>query len=223
MSTPDLFHSNISPIFPSGQRMEPAIGDDGEMVQRAAILQIKNNLPGAVAYIQNLWDARDREYSQMMDTKFEPVNIDLPAQDGYYTGARPSLVESPVHFWPSITARCNNAKPSAEQLDQIDVIDLDLFIEILCKAGPVPQSEIKETAGIEAEGAVDAQVQRLTAAVQGCISIDKSLGAVVQRIARPPIIRPSKPFTRPESTGGTGDYYVFMGKQLNYIVTKHLI
>lgn len=203
--------------------MEPAIGDDCEQVQRAAILQIKTNIAGAVSYIENLWEARDREFAKLMDNKFESVSIDIPRDDNFYTGARPSLVESPVDFWPSITARCNNARPSLEQLDQVDIIDADLYIEILCKAGPVPQKELQERAGIEAEGMVDAQAQRLTAAVQGCISLDKSLGAVVQRIARPPTIRPSKPFARPESAGGTGDYYVFMGKQLNYIVSKHLI
>lgn len=224
MSSADLFTPNVDPLSPARLRMEPSIGDDGEFVQRAAIAQIKANLSQAVAYLENIWDQRDKEFAEVMGRKFQSITIDVPTSDNLYTGARPSLVESPVQFWPSITARCNNAKASQEgQLDQMDVIDLDLYIEILCKAGPVPQADLHALPGIEAEGAVDAQGNRLTSAVQGCISVDKTLGGVVQRISKPGTIKPSKPFARPERANGTGDYYIFYGKQLNYIVTKHQI
>lgn len=220
----DLFSPTVEPTMPSNLRGQPALGDDAELVQRVAIVQIKEILAQAVEYQQNLWDLRDKDFAQSMGRKFERIVIDVPTDDNFYTGPRPSLVESPIEFWPSITARCNNSKPSQEgQLDQVDVIDLDLYIEVLCKAGPVPQTELHEQKGIETEGVVDAQGQRLTAAVQSCISVDKTLGGVVQRISRPATIKPSKPFARPSTPKGSNDYYVFYGKQLNYIVTKYQI
>ena len=220
----DFFSHTVDPVIPSRLRGEPAIGDDGELVQRAALEQIIRWLAESVEYQQNLWDQRDRDFAQRMGRKYERIVIDVPTPDNFYTGPRPSLVESPVEFWPSITARCNSSKSSVEQqLDQIDVIDLDLYIYVLCKAGPVPQTELHTLKGIEVEGIVDAQGQRLTAAVQGCISVDKTLGGIVQRISKPPTIKPSLPFSRPEAPNGTGDYYIFYGKQVNYTVTKHQV
>lgn len=224
MNNGDFFAHTVDPIAPARLRTEPALGDDGEAVQRAAILQIKNMLGDAISYQADLWDQRDREFCQLMGTKFERIEIEIPKPQNFYVGPRPSLVESPIEFWPSITARCNNSKPSQEQqIDQYDVVDLNLYIEVLCKVGPVPQTELHSKLGIEAEGAVDSQGQRLAAAVQGCVSFDKTFGGVVQMISRPPTVKPSKPFARPEGANGTGDYYIFYGKQIDYIVTKHQV
>lgn len=217
-----FFDSAVSPIFPAGQRIEPTIGADEEQVQRAAILQIINNLPAAIQYEETLWQARDLAFAEKMNRKYEPVQIEVPTSDNFYTGPRPSLVESPVEFWPSITARCNSGKAAIESLDDMDVMAVDLFIEILCKAGPVAQTDLHKRSGIEADGMVDAQLQRLTAAVQGCISTDKTLGATNQIIDRAPTVKPSVPFARPGAgPKGTGDYFVFQGKQLAYTVIKH--
>lgn len=219
-----FFDSNVSPQFAGALRSQPAIGTDEEIVQYAALLQIFNSLGKTVAYQEALWNARDLAWAQSMGREYKQVHIEMPSPDNFYLGPRPSLVESPVDFWPSITVRCNSGRsaPVNEQLDEIDVTYADLFIEILCKAGPVDQDELHERAGIETDGMVDAQVQRLTAAVQACIALDKTLGGVVMRIDRPPTVKPSIPFSRP-GTGpkGSGPYYVFQGKQLQYIVCKH--
>jgi hypothetical protein len=220
------FQSTVDPIFGSAIRSTPTIGGDEEMVQRAAIVQIFKNLNEAVQYEEGIWAARDMAFAEEMERKFTPVNIELPKSDSFYTGPRPSLVESPSNYWPSITARCNGGRSAspADQLDTIDVVVVDLFIEVLCKAGPVNQEELHQRAGIEADGSVDAQVQRLTAAVQGCIARDKTLGGVVQWIDRPPTVKPSIPFARP-GTGpkGSGPYFVFQGKQLLYTIVKQAL
>lgn len=221
-----FFDSNVSPQLSSALRTQPAIGTDEEIVQHAALLQIVNNLAKTVAYQEALCNARDQAWALSTGREYRQLHIEQPTPDNFYLGPRPSLVESPVDFWPSVTVRCNSSRsaPVNEQLDDIDVSYADLFIEVLCKAGPVDQDELHERAGIEADGMVDAQVQRLTAAVQACISLDKSLGGVVMRIDRPPTVKPSIPFSRP-GTGpkGTGPYYVFQGKQLQYTVCKHAL
>lgn len=223
-SNSTFFEHTVAPVFGGELRIEPTIGADEEMVQRAAIVQIFKNLAAAIQYEEGLWAARDLAFSEAMGRKFVPIHIEVPKPDAFYTGPRPSLIESPVEFWPSITARCNSgrAAPPNDQLDQMDTVAVDLFIEILCKAGPVAQTELHQRAGIEADGMVDAQVQRLTAAVQGCIAMDKTLGGVAQYIAQAPTVKPSIPFARPGTgPGGTGDYYLFQGKQLQYAIIKH--
>lgn len=219
-----FFDSNVSPVLSSALRSQPAIGTDEEIVQHAALLQIFKNLKECVRYQEALWNARDLALAKEMGREYRQVHIEIPTPDNFYAGPRPSLVESPVDFWPSITVRCNSGRsaPVNEQLDEIDVTYVDLFIEVLCKAGPVNQDELHELAGIETDGMVDAQVQRLTASVQACIALDKTLGGVIMRIDRPPTVKPSIPFSRP-GTGpkGTGPYYVFQGKQLQYTIYKH--
>jgi hypothetical protein len=217
-----FFPQSVDPIFMGAQRMQPGIGADEEMVQRAALAQIKNEIAGVIAYEEALWHARDLAFFSEMGWEYVPVKIEVPELRSFYLGARPSLVEAPVKFWPSITVRANSATPSMEQLDQIDEYNVPLIIEVLCKAGPVKQTELHDAPGIKADGMVDAQSQRLSAAVIGCIAMDKTLGGVVASIQKPPTVKPSVPFSRPGTgKGGTGDYFVFQGKQIQYTVTKY--
>jgi hypothetical protein len=217
----NAFTTGVDPILPAAMRVQPGIGAEEEMVQRAALLQIKTHLPEEVSWQEDLWAQRDEAFAKAMGWGFTPVQIEQPAPGNFYAGARPSLVEAPIEFWPSITVRANSSSSASRQLDQMDISDVPLFIEILCKAGPVPQDKIHAKEGVETDGMVDAQVQRLTAAVIGCIDRDKTLGGVVPVIARPARIKPSAPFTRPGASGqGTGDYYVFQGKQLEYVTTR---
>lgn len=209
------------PLLASSLRMQPGIGPEEEIVQRAALLQIKNNLSEQVAHQEDIWAQRDRAFAEEMGAGYVPIQIEVPDPARFYAGARPSLIEAPIQFWPSITVRSNSSSASSDQLDEIDVSDVPLFIEILCKAGPVPQAKVHGTEGIRTDGIVDAQCQRLSSAVIGCIAQDKTLGGVVASISRPGKIKSSTPFTRPGATGqGNGDYYVFQGKQLEYVTTR---
>ena len=213
----NTFPQQFMPQYQAGDRMEIGLGDDGEIVQRSAVVQVFQNLDAQIALQDQRWASRDLQYDQLIGrTTQYPFSTTRVESGNFYTGARPSLVEAPVSFWPSVTSRCNNARPSPEQFDQFDVFLLDLFVEVLTKVGPYPDIDTDHGA----EDAIDRQAQRLTAAVHCCIRLDPTLGGVIMPIQRPPTITPSKLWPRKEDHGA-GEYYYFQGKQLHYVVTRY--
>jgi len=184
------------PMGTPADRLALRLGDEAHLVERAAMLQIRANLEDMCVRIDNIW----------------PQN--------FFIGARPSLIGSSVDFWPSITTRAATARASSEQFDHFDVFDVQLDVEVLCKAGPIPQDRLHDQLGIDAEGEVNRQIQRLCAAVHMCIRLDPSLGAAIEPIQRPPVKSQGFPFALPGNTRErTGDYWVYCGKRLRYIAT----
>jgi hypothetical protein len=195
-------------------------GDAEHIVEHAAIAQIRANLETEVLRQQTIWAPRDQSFASAMGFPYRPLIIERVALSNYFVGARPSLVMASIDFWPSITSRCTGSRPSAEQYDQLDVYDAMLSIEILCKAGPVAKEELAEQAGIDAQGVANQQIQRLSAAAHMCIRKDPTLGGIVQTIQRPPTSQKGMPSAAPGvDRERTGDYYIYHGKVMRYIVT----
>lgn len=209
----------VRPFGGNYDRLSIQFGDEAHVVERAMIRQIHQLIEEEIERQETMWLPRDKEYAQAMRIPFSQTRIERVLPNNYFVGARPSLVNTSIDFWPSITARAGDERASSEQADQFDINDIDLYVEVLCKAGPVAQDELQQQPGINAEGEVNRQVQRLSAAVHMCVRRDPTLGAIIEPIQRPPARRSSLPFAVPGSDGeGSGDYWVYAGKQLRYIV-----
>lgn len=199
-------------------------GDAGEMVQRAAILQIKTNIDAQMEVQENLWEQRDREYAQLMERAYVKTPLAPIEADNFYTGQRPSLVEAPLERWPNVTARCEEAQAFGQQADQYDTFSMSLFVEVLCAVGPGPDPNDPVNDDHDLEDQIDRQSHRLTAAVHCAIRLDPSLGGMIHPIQNPPTITPSLLWTRKgDEAPGSGDYYYFQGKQLKYTVTSYAL
>lgn len=195
------------------------VGTGAEMIARAAAAQIDANLERQCEYQELLWKQRDADWATTMRKPSGTTRITRVPTSSIYTGARPSLVESRFDLWPAITVRCGNRNPSddREQPDQYDSLDLELIVEVLAMAGPF-LGVVKDR---DPDDEIDRQYQRLSDAVQGCISLDKTLNQNILPIKRPPKMTPSLPFAHKLEQGG-GEELLFQGMELLYIVTKLL-
>ena len=206
------------PMGTPADRLALRLGDEAHLVERAAMLQIRANLEDMCVRIDNIWRQPDVDFYATMGMPDPYTKIERPVPQNFFIGARPSLIGSSVDFWPSITTRAATARASSEQFDHFDVFDVQLDVEVLCKAGPIPQDRLHDQLGIDAEGEVNRQIQRLCAAVHMCIRLDPSLGAAIEPIQRPPVKSQGFPFALPGNTRErTGDYWVYCGKRLRYI------
>lgn len=197
------------------------LGIEHEQVQRAAKAQIMDFLPEVTKQLQGIWDQRDRNHAEITDTAFNKIKLPEVEKENFYTGLKPSLVEAPLFKWPSITVFCHNSKPSSFQADQYDTNDLSMGIWILCKIGPIKEENIHEDEGIKAEEELDSITQRLSDAVHICIKKDPCLGGVIAgNIEKPPVIDQEMPWSRKKEKG-TGNIYIFQGKQMMYTVQKN--
>lgn len=198
--------------------IEPGLGT--EEIQRAVITQIRAHLADEIAGLKDLWDARDRDYCAMIGAQFEPTIIPKVKDSNFYTGTKPSLVQAPLDRWPSITAFCGELVPAGDQPDHFGTLNIPIYVEVLCAAGPVEQEEIYNAKGIVTEEILDRMLSRLTDAVHLCIMRNPTLGILAGNLTPPSLIT-SQPFARAEEKG-TGTRYIFQGRQLSYSGQKNI-
>ena len=198
------------------QPLSITYGDEAHLVEYAALAQIKSNLEQECERIETVWSQRDQDLMAALDLQFIPCVIERVQPQNFFVGARPSLIQSSSDFWPSVTTRAALSRASKEQIDLVDVYDVQLDVEVLCKWGPIPQERLHERDGVVAEGEVNKQVQRLSAAVHNCLRLDPTLGRTVE-----PLAAPTKRLGFPFALAGvnrerTGDYWVYCGRQMRY-------
>jgi hypothetical protein len=219
-------------VAPFGEWTGPVldIGDNGYLVEIAAKAQILRYLETECERQQVFWTERlgvlrAAMVSQAIPTfDLGPIEIMRVPPQNVFIGARPSLVQAPISFWPSVTVRTGDLVPArGADMDHYDVFDCELYVEVMTYAGPVGRDYLHLQEGIDAEGAANVQAHLLSCAVQMCISRDPTLGGSVPHIQAPPRIHPSFPTAQTGTdVERTGDnYYIYQGRQLTYTITRN--
>jgi hypothetical protein len=216
-----------SAVFRSGvdaDQLVPTYGDEAHLIERAAIMGIKTYLEEECQRQEEIWSQRDQAFAAVMGPsgvmyQAQGIHIERVDPNNFFVGARPSLVNSSIDFWPSVTTRCALVQPAAsgEQGDQFDVLNCTLSVEVLCKVGPVRQAELHLQPGIDAEGEVNRQINLLSAAVHMCVRRDPTFGGRALPVQQPPRKSTGLPFAVPGNTAErTGPYWIYMGRQMRY-------
>jgi hypothetical protein len=220
-----VFPSSVQPGGGNADHLFPVHGDEAYVIERAALMQVVLHLEDECKRQETIWTQRDQVYAQALGSagvKYQAVGVHIEriAPQNFFIGARPSLMQSSSDFWPSVTSRCAVVGPSrGADADQFDTLDCQLSLEILCKAGPVNQDDLRRQPGIDAEGEVNRQVHLLSAAVHMCIRRDPTFGGRVQTLQRPPTKNSGLPFALPgDNRERTGPYWIYMGRRLRYTV-----
>src|ERR1700756_2296623 len=107
------------PVIPFGSlydRLAVTVGDETLLVERAAMIQIRSHIEQECQRQEMIWNQRDQDFCNAMNVPFIPPAIERVQPQNYFEGARPSLVQSSIDFWPSITARAAMSRASSEQL-----------------------------------------------------------------------------------------------------------
>lgn len=221
MSYPQV---GVTSIFDGWNQQTIDLGDNGFFLELAVKVQLQRFLETECDRQETFWANRMANLQTLLNSTSLPVpQIRRVDPKNIYIGARPSLLQAPIDFWPSITIRCGDLRPArGAQGDQWDVFNCDLYIEVMCYGGPVDREHLHLQEGIDAEGSVNLQTHLLSGAVQMCIAQDRSLGGAIMAIQDPPSIHPSFPTAVPgDSQERTGDYYIYQGRQHHYVITRN--
>jgi hypothetical protein len=220
MSFPQI---GVDSIYSGGwSQLSIDLGDNGLFLEYAAKIAISRFLEQECQRQEEFWAQRMAELRTLMPvghlptpqiTRVDPKNV--------YTGARPSLLQAPIEFWPNITIRAGALRPSRVQPDNYSTFDCDLYVEVMTLAGPIDKEHLHLQEGIDCEGDVNLQTHLLSNAVYMAIVQDPTFGGAIEPIQNPPAITPSFP----AAVAGTdqervGDYWLYQGRQLRYTVTR---
>jgi hypothetical protein len=206
--------------FGSGyDRLAITAGDERLLVERSALTQIRTHLEQECQRQETIWAQRNADLSAQLPLVLPAARIDRVAPQNFFEGARPSLLQSSIDFWPSVTCRAALAQAASEQIDQLDVLSVRLDVEVLCKSQQVAQDRLHEQEGIDAEGYVNQQVQMLSAAVHMCLRLDPTIGGRFEPLERPPTKRQGFPFAvAGNNRERAGAYHLYCGCQMQYTV-----
>lgn len=210
--------SSMASLWRDAGRPAISVDDSSELIQRAVAIQIIDNLPEQIALQEALWAIRDADWAVAAGRPPTTTTITPVLRRSVYLGHRLSLQDAPQDTLPAITVRCADTDPSEdrEQADQYDSLELALVVEVWTTCGPFDDPVANQAD----QDQIDRQIHRLTAAVRGCISTDRSLGETTMGIRRPPRSRMSLPFVRSADATNAGKKFLVQATELTYSVTS---
>jgi hypothetical protein len=184
-----------------------------EDIQRAAIVQLFDNLNATLDEVEREWQIKDAEfYARMGRTDATPITVERIDPQNFVTGHRPSLISAPIENYPNVavwTVRATPAPESAQQ-DHAAIYTDTVFIEVMVKSSPE-----------EGEEVVNSRIQRTAEAVNLVIEADPTLGGMVTGLQADPTVELADVFTRKERTA-YGDHWFWQGARLEYAVRKEM-
>lgn len=206
----------------TGNYSQPfGLGFECELIQRAAKAQIIKFLPGITEQLQDVWDNRDKEFSETIGMAYKRIIIPKVEENNIRAGIEVmSLIDAPLEVWPTILVYARNSSSYQIQEDQFDTSSISLNIELLCNEGPIKEEVIHGREGLELMEILDSKLQRLSDVISLCINKDRTLSGSVGQFEKPPKVTTSLPWSRKEKSTATGESYIFQGKQFDYTVQK---
>lgn len=182
-----------------------------EQVQRAAFLTLFEHLNDAIAFVESNWVESDQTFASRIGITYKPIIVERIANEHFYEGHRPSLIQAPVENYPNISIWGVRSTPHEEsdESDQSDIWNNLLYVEVMCKS-------------VTDEGTVNKQISRTTEAVHLVMINNPTLGGVVSGLVNDVSVSLSDVFVRRENTS-YGTTWFWQGARLEYVVRKDAV
>lgn len=171
-----------------------------EVIQAAAIMQIRKNIEGELRRQEMAWEQPDKLVAEVLGNKYQPTVLEMPAK--FYSGVRLGLLTMPFDHFPAVTAMVDKAVKTHESdsYDSGSSYGISLWIEAVVRSDPFYTGEqnAAEERMLE-EGNVDRRAKRMIDALIQCMQIDPSLGATTMLVdanafqAEPFMLKSSEP------------------------------
>jgi hypothetical protein len=194
-----------------GNNNELDVGLGLERVGRATILLLHDRINDAIVQQKERWDAPDLELQQLLGISVGQVDLEAVLPVNLYEGGHRSLIDAPPEAFPNICVTAYQTNAEAAQFDQFDTSTLRLMIEVMVKAGPVPDGTVDEHATI-----LERRIQRTTEAVHTVIKSDPTLVGTVRPIQVPPRGGLGEEKWVKRQANGSGPRYLWQGSRLEY-------
>jgi small nuclear ribonucleoprotein (snRNP)-like protein len=188
-----------------------AINDSGfglELIERAALKILYNELNTELAVIEATWIDEDLELNQLIGSDPIQVELELIEDGNFYQGHVPSLIEASIDKYPNVAVTCDTADPAEQEsdYDQFNNYTNSLGVEIMCKS---LYNEIE----------VNRRTTRTLEAVHNVMMRNTTLDGTIEGFDKDPSAILTDVFTRSDRTQGENDWYWRAGR-IDYQITR---
>lgn len=162
-----------------------------ETIQRATLQILHDNLNSELITTEAIWEPKDIAWAVSMNQIYKEVTLEPIADENFYSGHKPSLINRGPDAFPAVTVLAYNAQAGGDTgIDQAWGLQDRVSIETLVKAGFYPNEDISGVG----EDIVNGRIQRTTDAVISVIAHNRSLGGIVHSIGDTPTVQISEVF-----------------------------
>lgn len=179
-----------------------------EDIQRAAFLQLFDQLNDSQAEIEALRDQQDQDFAARTQRAYVPTLLETISPDNFHEGHIPSLIEAPIDQYPNCTVIANQAVPAAnsDQLDQLESYRDTIFVDVMVKSS--------------AEEEVNRRSTRAMEAANMALMRDPTLDGIISGFETAASVFLSDVFKRKEKTS-YGAVWYWQGARLQYAIRKN--
>jgi hypothetical protein len=193
--------------------LEPGLGF--EPVGRAAMLLLFDGLNQEIETQQERWSEQDLKLQELTSGTVGQIDIEPIEGDHFFEGPHRSLVDAAPSAYPNVSVMGYSTQPKVTQYDQFDSMNMRLMVEVMVKAGPVPEGQ-----EVDFETILHRRIQRTTEAVHIVVSSDRTLLGTVEPIQLPPRGGIAQQSWARREEKGRGPRYLWQGSRLEYALER---
>lgn len=178
-----------------------------ERIAREAMIVLLETLNDEIPNQDALWAPLDQDLATLRGIAYVPIVLEPVADDNFYVGHRPSLIDAPVDKYPNVSVMADRAGQAPfDEVDQMDAYSIRMWVEVMVKSA-------------RDEEEVNARIQRMADAVNICMMSNPTLRGVVNGFDGPPDVQFTEVFPRKERTS-YGPEWMWQGARVEYAVIK---
>jgi len=179
-----------------------------EVIQRQAIIVLFNHLNDTIVSMNSTWTIEDDEFWAALNRGNEQWFVEPIADENFYAGTIPSLINASIEKYPNISTICYIANPPGSSDDDGELYQDLLAVEVMVKS-------------INSEQEVNSRIQKILDAIH--LTFMNSLENRTLNNTIPQLNAPKMSvgdvFVRREKTS-RGDRWFWQGGTLEYVVQK---
>jgi len=179
-----------------------------ELIQRQALLVLFNDLNNMITRMNDIWADEDDEFWSSMSRGNQDWFVEEIANENFYAGNIPSLINSPIDNYPNVATICYTATPPGSFDDDGELYQNLLSIEVMVKS-------------INSEQEVNSRIMKTLDAIHLTFMDSLENRTLYNTVSRLNAPRQSvgDVFVRKERVA-TGDRWYWQGGVLEYTVAK---
>jgi hypothetical protein len=179
-----------------------------EAIQRQALIVLFDYLNDTIVSMNSTWAVEDDEFWAALNRGNEEWYVEPIADQNFYPGTIPSLINAPIENYPNVCTICYIANPPGSSDDDGELYQNLLAIEVMVKS-------------VNSEQEVNSRIQKTLDAIHLTFmnSLEnRTLNNTVPQLGAPRM-SVGDVFVRREKTN-RGDKWFWQGGTLEYTVSK---
>lgn len=184
-----------------------------KQIGRATLKILFDQLNDKLEDMESVWQIEDEDFWVSVNRGVPDWSMENVPEENFHEGADPSLINSPIEYYPSVYVFCHQGNPTSSSDDTGELYAFTLDVELMAKSG-----SFTEVFDLNLANQASMRLNRLQEAVSLVILENRTLGGLVTDINAPSMSK-SQIFVKREDKGKNPKFY-WQGGVLRYTVFK---